>query len=787
MAQSNMTKTSALDAALADAGKTDAGMARRSMDRSAAAASDFVTSALHGTLVQLQVDTLAFAITGLFGGGLGILALALRAADPAWGLFSALTMFACLFCAWWLRSRSVLAASILVVIAAFTGVVTAAVWGGIASAVCLLAIPVGLTTVLFGTRWGVMAATLCTMGVLGAEGFGAASIVQEVRVAGVILIWATVALLWIALRTLFTAVEWAWLHSEKSQVALEEARDAQVQVRQVLEDLSAANLQLTRLNQLAHSLRETAESARRAKEEFVANVSHELRTPLNMIIGFSRMIVETPQVYGRNPIPPALMSDLTVILRNSQHLSNLVDDVLDLSQIEADKMAITKERTEIREIVETAVTVVRPLFESKQFYLETEIEEGIPSLLMDRTRIREVLLNLLSNAGRFTEQGGVHIQVEQSGGEVVVRVRDTGPGIAEGDIPKLFQPFQQLDHSLSRRNDGTGLGLTLSKRFVELHGGRMWLESRPGSGSTFIFTLPIDAAPTTTESPARWLTPGWSMLARTRPSLAPVAETKPRFVVVDKAGTLSRLIMRYLDGCEVVSVLDMDAAVQELAETPAHALLVADPESEQDGHWANVALPGDVPVIHCPIPATGRHAAFESVNSNLSTDMGPFTDYLVKPISREELLAVIVNALQQRGAPGKHPATVLLVDDEPDELRLFWRMLSLEGGRFRILTANNGLEALEILREERPDVVISDLVMPEMDGFQLVAARNADPALREIPLVILSARDPQGHPIVSESITATLSGGLSALQVLACIEALSAILSPLPVREVREG
>jgi signal transduction histidine kinase len=525
-----------------------------------------------------------------------------------------LLMLGLLLAAWLLRGRSFGATAAILVTATLAGVILAVAWGGMPAAVCLLAVPAGLATVLMGAGWGAGLGALFTAGLyadaLAGGGFfsllGAAP-ADELRAVAAVAVWAPVGLLWVVLRPLLMAVEWAWSHFEQSQAALGQARDTQVQLKQALEDLSSANVQLTRLNQLAQGLRGAAEAARRAKEAFVANVSHELRTPLNMIIGYSRMIVQNPHVYGERAIPPALLADLAVILRNSQHLASLVDDVLDLSQIEAGEMALSKEQADLVEILDSAVTIVRPLFESKRLYLETKLEQALPAVHVDRTRIREVLLNLLSNAGRFTERGGVTVRVARTGAHVRFSVADTGPGIAAEDMSKLFRPFQQLDDSLSRRHAGTGLGLTLSKRFVELHGGRMWLESNAGQGSTFYFTLPLDETPVAAGGPMRWLKADWSMVARTRRSLAPAADVRPRFVVLDEAGTLCRLVTRYLDGFEITPAPDLAAAVKNLAETPAQALLVTDPgtlpwPSRPERLPAVASVPDGTPVILCTIP-----------------------------------------------------------------------------------------------------------------------------------------------------------------------------------------
>jgi len=258
---------------------------------------------------------------------------------------------------------------------------------------------------------------------------------------------------------------------------------------------------------------------RRAKEEFVANVSHELRTPLNMIIGFSEMIPELAHVYGV-ALPPALLSDIAAIRRNSQHLARLVDDVLDLSQVDAGRMALRKEWTSLREIVDEAILAVRALFESKGLSVETQIPSDLPEAFCDSTRIRQVMLNLLSNAGRYVKRGGVQVRVRQEQNELMVTVTDTGPGIAPADQQRLFQPFQQLESSLRHRSGGSGLGLTISKRFVEMHGGKMWLESQVGVGTTFGFSLPVQTptVPALAEDGAlRWFSPYESTNTRNVP------------------------------------------------------------------------------------------------------------------------------------------------------------------------------------------------------------------------------------------------------------------------------
>jgi CheY-like chemotaxis protein/nitrogen-specific signal transduction histidine kinase len=517
---------------------------------------------------------------------------------------------------------------------------------------------------------------------------------------------------------------------------------------------------MVRLNQLTQNLRLMAENERRVKEEFVANVSHELRTPLNMIVGFCDMILNSPETYG-DSIPPALLADLEVVLRNSRHLSSLIDDVLDLSQIDAGRMALAREWIAFGEIVQDAVIAVRPLVESKNLALSLDIPPDLPRVWCDRIRIREVLLNLLSNAGRFTERGGIVVQCRVEGRHLQVSVADTGPGITQEDTTRLFKPFQQLDSSIRRRYGGTGLGLSISKGFVELHDGEMWVESRKGQGTTFFFKIPLRPVDLPESGPARWLSP---YLPHEETPRVPGRESEPvraRLVVVEAGNVMYKLLHRYLPQVEPVPARTLQEGLAMLEQQHAVALLV-----NQDGVERAAAmiqesgkLPFSIPAILCSIPGTegaGLGAA----------------GYLVKPVDRGRLL-------DELGSLDRPVETILVVDDEPDARQLFRRMLASSEQGYRVIRASNGLEALEKMRQEQVDAVLLDLVMPGMDGFQFLVEKNNDAALREIPVILISARDPSGHPIASNALTILRGGGISMKQVVASIETTLALMAPL--------
>jgi signal transduction histidine kinase/CheY-like chemotaxis protein len=579
---------------------------------------------------------------------------------------------------------------------------------------------------------------------------------------------------WAVTHALLTVTEWSLYGFERARQEMEEARGQRVELKQVQEDLILANRELARLSDRLKAMHQIAEEARRAKEEFVANVSHELRTPLNMIIGFSEMITQLPHVYGSR-LPQPLLADIAAIQRNSQHLAKLVDDVLDLSQIDAGRMALSKESTSLPEVVKEACQAVSALFESKGLCLEARISADLPPIYCDRTRIRQVVINLLSNAGRFTEQGGVSVKVRLERNDAVVSVQDTGPGIAPEDQGKLFEPFQQLDASIRRRHGGSGLGLAISRRFVEMHGGKMWLTSEVEVGTTIAFSLPLEIGPPAVsdsiDDAGRWfsLYDEYKYRLRTRQSRTPAPVVVPRFVLLEKGRTLHRLFGRYLPGYEITSVQSIEEAICELNRSPAQALVVNVPLFEETSvSVAQLAdLPYCTPAVTCWVPGEDETAMQLGV-----------VRYLIKPISRETLLL----ALEELG---KEVQTVLLVDDDQEILQLFARMISSSERDYRILQATSGQRALDLMHERRPDVVLLDLIMPGVDGFQVLQEKCQDPSIRDIPVVVVSSRDPSGDLIASDTLTVTCGGGLMVRNLMACVRAVSAILSPagsLPTR-----
>ena len=538
----------------------------------------------------------------------------------------------------------------------------------------------------------------------------------------VLLPFATIALValasWLSARNLYTALAWVWHGYETARQNEQIARERQGELRRVLKALDEATYRLERANYMLAVARDQAEEARRLKQQFVQTISHELRTPLNLIVGFTELMVQSPEYYG-GQLSPAYVRDLSIVYRNARHLQTLVNDVLDLARIEAAQMSLVPEETDPATLVQEAVNTARSLVEARGLTLDTEIEPDLPRLWVDPTRIRQVLFNLLNNAARFTERGGVTVRVRRQGKEVVFAVADTGIGIAPEDIPRLFEEFRQLDGSTRRRQGGAGLGLAISKQFVEMHGGRIWAESQVGQGSTFYFSLPVSQDDVA-------IVPGGHPAQMARAILSEWKEDRI-LLAVTHSPSAGALLSRYVRGCRTVVVHDLEQARRTAQQLLPQVVVIDTTCAEMDPagveELARAWGLSRTSFIACPLPGE------EPLRQRLAVD-----GYLVKPISRQSLWDVLRQF-------GEDVDRVLVVDDDQDFVRLVGRMLDSPIRRYQVVSAYSGREGLEMIRLRRPDLILLDLILPDMDGAQVVERIRSAPGWQHIPIVVVSAQD----------------------------------------------
>ena len=659
----------------------------------------------------------------------------------------------------WRLERRAPPASRWIVVATLVAVVwLASSWLGPPELLTLMGVPTALAAALIGLPAATATAAGCTVLLLVASRFIAPG---GTILTGIIATWGTLGVMHAVYRPVDQVARWAWDYFERAHGLLAETRDRKAALEQALDDLAYANRQLALANERLTDLRLIAEQAQKTKTAFVAKVSHEFRTPLNMIIGLTDLLVEAPDVYGQ-ALPPGLFEDLEIVHRNCEYLSSMINDVLDLSQAEAGRLTLRRELVDIEKVIDEVWTVVHPLLDKKALDVGVVVQDDLPRIYCDRTRIRQVILNLVSNAARFTEAGGIKIHVASPDDRVVISVSDTGPGISPEDAERVFEPFCQ-GASPWRDKGGSGLGLSISKQFVELHGGRIWLESELGVGTTLSFSLPVSPPAGHTVRPGHWIRGDWPWLERaSRADLSEVVST-PRVVVCDETGDLHTALARFSDEIEIVGNRSLDEASAELERCPAHALILN--TASPDRLWpmvvkARAAAP-DTPLIGCSVPPQLGHIL----------DAGA-AGYLAKPVTRSQLEEAV------RGV-GRPVERILLVDDEPDVLQLWTRMLRSYDGDVSIHTALGGVEALAELRAHHPDLMLLDLVMPDVDGWQVLAVKREDETIRDIPVVLVSAQDPTEQPPRSQALLVTMGEGLSLSQVLRCSLRLStALLEP---------
>jgi signal transduction histidine kinase/CheY-like chemotaxis protein len=465
--------------------------------------------------------------------------------------------------------------------------------------------------------------------------------------------------------------------------------------------------------------KEAAEAANRSKSQFLANMSHELRTPLNAIIGYSEMLQEEARDTGQEESIP----DLEKIHGAGRHLQSLIDDILDLSKIEAGKMELLLDTFDVTEMIREVTTTLRTLVEKNGNTLEVNCASEVGYMHADMTKVRQVLFNFLSNSGKFTENGTVRVEVSRVNVEgrdwVRFAVRDTGIGMTEAQMGKLFQDFTQVDASTTRKYGGTGLGLAISRRYCEMMGGSIDVDSTPGRGSIFRFELPAKVEPRAERALDR--TDG--------PAVNAAAAVSGNVVLVVDDDPVAREMMRRLlakEGYDVVTASDGAEALQLARQMRPSVITLDVMMPGMDGWTVLSALKGnkdttDIPVVMVTMtddPHTGYVLGA--------------SDYLTKPIDPGRLALVMNRHL----APG---ATVVVVDDDPAARQMTGRLLRKSG--WKVIEAENGRVALQRLSDQPADLIIVDLMMPEMDGFDLVDALRRDRERHSTPIVVMTAKD----------------------------------------------
>lgn len=664
---------------------------------------------------------------------------------------------------WNLDGSAPLLARWLTLILILLSILAWGIWQQNPHFVYVYVVPVALTAALINTRASVGCAFAASILTVGMAIFGThfnLSITRESVLVALLIVWGMVAILVAIYLPVEKLASWAWHYYREAQISVEQARDSKAALAQNVENLEYANRQLALLNERTTALRWVAEQAQQAKSAFVARVSHEFRAPLNIIIGMVNLLVENPEVY---PAPPQgkVREHLDIIYRNCQHLASMINDVLALSQAQAGRITLHRSTVNLVDIIHNASEIVTPLIQEKKLDFMLDLPADLPLIYCDPTRIRQILLNLLSNAARLTQQGGITVKASADVKTVTLSVEDTGPGISPEDVERIFEPFFQGSVLPWRDNKGSGLGLSISKQFVALHGGRMWVESEVGTGSTFYLELPIEPIPELTSSPTRWIRDDWEWYDReTRPTFSQT-HYRPRFIVWHDSKELAERCAWVTDEVEWIHVANQEVVAGEVARGTCRAVVV------------NTAVPEDVwtrvTQAQRLFPETVILGCSYTQPANPLLLAGA-VDYLLKPLTHAQL-AQLVESLD---SPIHH---VLVIDDDADTRALLVTYLELYDSSVHTHAVATGKEAFAVMAQQPVDLVLLDLLLVEEHGYDILARMQADPALVGIPVIMITAQDASAREATSPLLMVSTAQGLHLDKLIDGVNVLTALMA----------